>query len=164
MSRRSHILQMIDDAAKVGIPIRKAVRSIKIAHKLLETFVQSRFNNPHQTSGCLIVSIIEVPTKESAPKTTVRLLYVGLRHVTCLQRREAHIVVIDTVVIVPNRDKSQLLVNRSFIRVRTHLPNNKDGQAQQNMDGVSQMVLSEQTEHRRTIALLCTPAQASLTQ
>lgn len=164
MSRRRHVLQMIDDTAKVGIPIRKTVRSIKIPYKLLETFVQTRFNNPHQTAGRLIVSIIEIPTKESAPKATVRLLYVGLRHVTCLQCREAQIVVVDTVVIVPHCAKGQLLVYRSFIRVRTHLPNNRDGQAQQNMDGVSQIVLAEQTEHRRTIALLCTPAQASLTQ
>jgi len=163
VSRRRHVLQMIDDAAKVGIPIRKTVRSIKIPYKLLETFVQTRFNNPHQTAGCLIVSIIEIPTKESAPKATVRLLYVGLRHVTCLQCREAQIVV-DTVVVVPHCDKGQLLVYRSFIRVRIHSSDNKDGQAQQNMDGVCQIVLAEQTEHRRTIALLCTPVQASLTQ
>ena len=145
MSRRRHVLQMIDDTAKVGIPIRKTFRSIKISYELLETFVQTRFNNPHQTARLLIVPVIEVPPEESTPKTTVRLLRVGLRHVARLKCREAHLVSFYAVVVVPCCDKAQLLVYRSFISVCPHLPNTIDGHAQQKLDLMSQTVVAERT-------------------
>jgi hypothetical protein len=122
--------------------------------------MQTRFDHPQQTTRLLIITVIEIPTKESAPKTTVRLLHVGLHHIPCLEGRESRIISVDAIVVVPDGDKGQLLVYRTFVRVGTQLPKTKDDPEQHEVDGLSQMVLSERNEHRGTIALLCIPAQA----
>jgi len=110
MSRRRHILQMINDASKVRISIGKTFRSIKTTNKLIKPLVYARFNDPHPSAGFLVISVIEIPTEKSSPKASVSLLSVGLRHVPGLKRREAQFVSIDTVVVVPHGDKRQLLM------------------------------------------------------
>ena len=122
--------------------------------------MQTGFNNPQQTTRLFIVTVVEVPTKESAPKSTIGLLHVGLYHIPCLEGLEPGFILVDAIVEVPDGDKGQLLMYWTFVRVRTQLPQTQDGPDQQHVDVMSQMFLSERKEHGQTIALLSTPTQA----